>query len=45
VRSRREGRRQVYLVDDPGLVTVVRVMVGQHAERPVPSRGARGLGA
>jgi DNA-binding transcriptional ArsR family regulator len=45
VRSRREGRRQVYLVDDPGLVTVVRVMVGQHAERPVPSTGARGLGA
>ncbi|MBM9509054.1 ArsR/SmtB family transcription factor [Actinacidiphila acididurans] len=30
VHSRREGRRQVYLVDDPALVTVVRVMVDQH---------------
>ncbi len=29
VRSRREGRRQVYYVDDPDIVTVVRVMVGQ----------------
>jgi len=46
VRSRREGRRQVYLVDDPDLVTVVRVMVGQPAERPVAlSQGTRGLGA
>nr|WP_202547231.1 MULTISPECIES: metalloregulator ArsR/SmtB family transcription factor [Streptomyces] len=33
VRSRREGRRQVYLVDDPDVVTVVRLMVGQLAER------------
>ncbi|WP_406458295.1 metalloregulator ArsR/SmtB family transcription factor [Streptomyces sp. NBC_00876] len=33
VRSRREGRRQVYLVDDPGVVTVVRLMVGQLAEQ------------
>ena len=33
VRSRREGRRQVYLVDDPGVVTVVQVMIGQLAER------------
>lgn len=33
VRSRREGRRQVYLVDDPGVVTVVRLIVGQLAER------------
>ncbi|MFI5634240.1 ArsR/SmtB family transcription factor [Streptomyces sp. NPDC051664] len=33
VRSRREGRRQVYLVDDPDVVTVVRVMVGQLAAR------------
>jgi DNA-binding transcriptional ArsR family regulator len=46
VRSRREGRRQVYLVDDPDLVTVVRVMVGQPAERPAAlSQGTRGLGA
>ncbi len=33
VRSRREGRRQVYLVDDPDVVTVVRLMVGQLAAR------------
>lgn len=33
VRSRREGRRQVYLVDDPDVVTVVRLMVSQLAER------------
>lgn len=45
VHSRREGRRQVYLVDDPDVVTVVRVMVDQPAERPAASRGARGLGA
>ncbi|MFE9608079.1 ArsR/SmtB family transcription factor [Streptomyces sp. NPDC006012] len=33
VRSRREGRRQVYYVDDPDVVTVVRLMVGQLAAR------------
>ncbi|MCK1818011.1 metalloregulator ArsR/SmtB family transcription factor [Streptomyces sp. XM4011] len=33
VRSRREGRRVVYLVDDPDVVTVVRLMVGQLADR------------
>ncbi|MFG3586002.1 ArsR/SmtB family transcription factor [Streptomyces sp. NPDC047990] len=33
VRSRREGRRQVYLVDDPDVVTVVRLMVGQLTDR------------
>ncbi|AQA10768.1 ArsR/SmtB family transcription factor [Streptomyces malaysiensis] len=33
VRSRREGRRQVYFVDDPDVVTVVRLMVGQLADR------------
>jgi len=42
VRSRREGRRQVYYVDDPDVVTVVRSMVGQLSARaddtsvPVP---------
>ncbi|MFF4084188.1 ArsR/SmtB family transcription factor [Streptomyces sp. NPDC001777] len=45
VRSRREGRRQVYLVDDPDGVTVVRLMVGRLAERtghmPARSVGAR----
>jgi DNA-binding transcriptional ArsR family regulator len=49
VHARREGRRQVYLVDDPALVTVVRLMVGQHdaraAGRDVPAAGAQGLPA
>lgn len=48
VRSRREGRRQVYYVDDPDIVTVVRVMVGQLAARAeeasVPVRRLRGIG-
>jgi DNA-binding transcriptional ArsR family regulator len=42
VRSRREGRRQVYYVDDPDIVTVVRVTVGQLTARshqaPAPVR-------
>ncbi|GHE05199.1 ArsR/SmtB family transcription factor [Streptomyces alanosinicus] len=33
VRSRREGRRQVYYIDDPDVVTLVRVMVGQLTAR------------
>ncbi|MFJ1546456.1 ArsR/SmtB family transcription factor [Streptomyces sp. NPDC088246] len=33
VRSHREGRRMVYFVDDPGIVTVVRLMVGQMTAR------------
>ncbi|MEV6536196.1 metalloregulator ArsR/SmtB family transcription factor [Streptomyces sp. NPDC051639] len=33
VRSRREGRRQIYLVDDPDVVAVVRLMVGQLTDR------------
>src|SRR3954454_8942943 len=41
VRSRREGRRQVYYVDDPDIVTVVRVMVGQLTARTAPA-AARG---
>lgn len=48
VRSRREGRRQVYYVDDPDIVTVVRLMVGQLAARAefpsVPPRRAHGTG-
>ncbi|PZG93383.1 transcriptional regulator [Streptomyces sp. NTH33] len=48
VRSRREGRRQVYYVDDPDIVTVVRVMVGQLTARsrqaPAPVRPLRGTG-
>ncbi|MFJ4713036.1 ArsR/SmtB family transcription factor [Streptomyces sp. NPDC088785] len=49
VRSRREGRRQVYYVDDPDVVTVVRLMVGQLTERAelagAPVRRLRGAGA
>ncbi|MDF9816665.1 metalloregulator ArsR/SmtB family transcription factor [Streptomyces sp. SPB162] len=48
VRSRREGRRVVYLVDDPDVVTMVRWLVGQLSERarqPVPARRLRDLGA
>jgi DNA-binding transcriptional ArsR family regulator len=48
VRSRREGRRQVYYVDDPDIVTVVRVMVGQLTARShqvsAPVRRLRGTG-
>nr|WP_052860062.1 metalloregulator ArsR/SmtB family transcription factor [Streptomyces sp. SID7805] len=33
VRSRREGRRVVYLVDDPDVVAVVRLLVVQLADR------------
>ncbi|MBI0294172.1 winged helix-turn-helix transcriptional regulator [Streptomyces sp. PRKS01-29] len=47
VRARREGRRQVYFVDDPDMVTVVRLMVGQLTDRAAqaPTRRSRGLGA
>jgi DNA-binding transcriptional ArsR family regulator len=51
VHARREGRRQVYLVDDPDVVTVVRLMVGQpengpgRSGRPARLHSARGLGA
>ncbi|MBV2354129.1 metalloregulator ArsR/SmtB family transcription factor [Streptomyces sp. J2-1] len=49
VRSRREGRRQVYYVDDPDIVTVVRLMVGQLTARAgqpglVPVRELHGAG-
>ena len=47
VRSRREGRRVVYLLDDPDVVTMVRWLVGQVAERSghAASERVRGLGA
>jgi DNA-binding transcriptional ArsR family regulator len=32
VSSRREGRRQVYVVDDPHVVAIVRQMIAHHAE-------------
>ncbi|MGX9884566.1 ArsR/SmtB family transcription factor [Streptomyces sp. NPDC002276] len=48
VRSRREGRHQVYYVDDPDIVTVVRVMVGQLTARShqavAPVRRLHGVG-
>ena len=45
VRSRREGRRQVYFVDDPDIVTVVRLLVGRLTDRAehVPARHLRGV--
>jgi DNA-binding transcriptional ArsR family regulator len=45
VRSRREGRHQVYLVDDPHIVTIVRQMVDRMRERSGGSRRRRGVGA
>ncbi|MER6331455.1 metalloregulator ArsR/SmtB family transcription factor [Streptomyces sp. NPDC001034] len=48
VRSRREGRRQVYYIGDPDVVTLVRVMVGQLTARArhaaVPVRRLHGIG-
>ncbi|MEW1842439.1 metalloregulator ArsR/SmtB family transcription factor [Nonomuraea angiospora] len=46
VRSRREGRRVVYLIDDQDIVATVQVLVGRLAERAGrPGGHARGLGA
>ncbi|MFJ6212111.1 ArsR/SmtB family transcription factor [Streptomyces sp. NPDC092296] len=48
VRSRREGRRVVYLVDDPDVVAMVRWLVGRLVDRAghraAPGR-VRGLGS
>lgn len=44
VRARREGRRQIYYVGDPDIITVVRLMVGQlalRAEEPLTLSGRR----
>ncbi|MEV0481173.1 metalloregulator ArsR/SmtB family transcription factor [Streptomyces sp. NPDC050508] len=48
VRSRREGRRQVYFVDDPDVVDVVRLAVARRTDRAthadaVPAPRLRGL--
>ncbi|AOR36456.1 transcriptional regulator [Streptomyces fodineus] len=44
VRARREGRRQVYCIGDPDVVTLVRLMVGQLTARSqLGSGSARGL--
>ncbi|MFE3326585.1 ArsR/SmtB family transcription factor [Streptomyces sp. NPDC059176] len=40
VRSRREGRRQVYYVDDPDVVSIVRIMVGQLSARAEEASGS-----
>lgn len=46
VRSRREGRRVVYLIDDQDIVATVQVLVGRLAERAGrPGGHAHGLGA
>ena len=45
VRSRREGRRQVYLVDDPNLVTIVRLAVEQLRETDAGRKRRGGLSA
>ncbi|WP_460070609.1 ArsR/SmtB family transcription factor [Streptomyces sp. YKOK-I1] len=37
VRSRREGRRQVYFVDDPDVVDVVRLAMDRLADRSDPA--------
>ncbi|MFJ5727569.1 ArsR/SmtB family transcription factor [Streptomyces paradoxus] len=38
VRSRREGRRQVYYVDDPDIVEVVHLLMDRLAARAAPAR-------
>jgi DNA-binding transcriptional ArsR family regulator len=45
VRSRREGRRHVYLVDDPHLVTIVRLAIEQLREAPGGREQRRDIGA
>jgi DNA-binding transcriptional ArsR family regulator len=45
VRSRREGRRQVYLVDDPHLVMIVKLAVEQLQQTPADPEQRGGLGA
>jgi DNA-binding transcriptional ArsR family regulator len=45
VRSRREGRHQVYLVDDPYLVMIVRLAVEQLADPGTAPERRGGLGA
>ncbi|MFF7765964.1 ArsR/SmtB family transcription factor [Streptomyces massasporeus] len=40
VRSRREGRRQVYYVDDPDVVEVVRLLVDRVTDRAAPPHTA-----
>lgn len=41
VRSRRDGKRQIYLVDDPHVVDIVQLTVSHHAELRTPARRRR----
>lgn len=45
VRSRRDGRRHVYLVDDPHVVMMVQLAVEQLREIPAGQERHSGLGA
>lgn len=45
VRSRREGRHQFYVADDPHVVTIVRQMVAHLQATGAESRRTHGLGA
>jgi len=45
VRSRREGRRQVYVADDPQLVMILRLAIEQLTAAPQAPERRRGLGA
>ena len=45
VRSRREGRRHVYLVDDPHLETIVRLAIEQLREAPQGGERRGDIGA
>jgi DNA-binding transcriptional ArsR family regulator len=41
VRARKEGRRQVYLVDDPDVSDIVQIAVRHHQQRERKDRGGR----
>lgn len=45
VSARREGRRQVYVVDDPHVVAIVRQMLDHHAEMAEESASLRSRSA
>jgi DNA-binding transcriptional ArsR family regulator len=45
VQSRREGRRHVYLIADPNLVTIVHQMVRRPGAHEAGPERARGVGA
>ncbi|HXP20464.1 MAG TPA: metalloregulator ArsR/SmtB family transcription factor [Streptosporangiaceae bacterium] len=45
VRSRRDGRRHVYLVDDPQLVMMVRLAIEQLLQTPASQERRGGVGA